>query len=49
MALDPPTASSIETDCLLMVGLLIGMPIHTDDLLISDKRYLLVNSSGVLC
>ena len=49
MALDPPTTSSIETDCLLMVGLLVGMPIHTDDLLISDKRYVPVNNSGVLC
>jgi hypothetical protein len=49
MALDPPAASSIETDCLLMVGLLVGMPIHTDDLLISDKRYVLVNNSDVLC
>lgn len=38
MALDPPAASSIETDCLLMIGLLVGMPIHPDDLLVSDKR-----------
>ena len=38
MALDPPAASAIETDCLLMVGLLVGIPIHTDDLLVSDKR-----------
>ena len=38
MALDPPATSSIETDCLLMIGLLVGIPIHTDDLLVSDKR-----------
>lgn len=38
MALDPPAASSIETDCLLMIGLLVGMPVHADDLLVSDKR-----------
>lgn len=37
MALDPPAASAIETDCLLMIGLLVGIPIHTDDLLVSDK------------
>jgi hypothetical protein len=34
MALDLPAATSIETDCLLMAGLLVWMPIHTDDLLI---------------
>ena len=39
MSLDPPAPSSIETDCLLMVGLLVGMRIHTDDLLVSDKRF----------
>jgi hypothetical protein len=49
MALDPPAASSIKTDCLLMVGLLVGMPIHTDDLLIGDKRYVPMNDSGVVC
>jgi hypothetical protein len=50
MALDPPaTVSSIETDYLLMVGLLVGIPIHTDDLSTGDKRYVPVNNSRVLC
>jgi len=48
MALDPPAASSIETDCLLMDGLLVGMPIHTDDLLVSDKRSVPVDDSGAV-
>jgi hypothetical protein len=49
MALDPPAASSIETDCLRMVGLLTGMPIRAEDLLIGNKRYVPVNNSGVPC
>lgn len=49
MALDPPAASSIETDCLLMVGLLVGIPIHTDDLLVSDKRSVTENATGAVC
>jgi len=48
MSLDPPAASSIETDCLLMVGLLVGMPIHTDDLLVSDKRFVPTNDCGTV-
>lgn len=47
MSLDPPATSSIETDCLLMIGLLVGMPIHTDDLLVGDKRSVHVNAGGV--
>ena len=49
MALDPPAASSIETDCLLMIGLLVGMPIHTDDLLVNDKRSVRANGGGTKC
>ena len=49
MALDPPAASSIETDCLLMVGLLVGMLIHTDDSLISGERYVPMNDGGAMC
>ena len=48
MALDPPASSSVETDCLLMIGLLVGMPIHTDDLLVSDKRSVSGNDSGTV-
>ena len=48
MALDPPAASSIETDCLLMIGLLVGMPIHTDDLLVSDKRSVPVDDGSAV-
>ena len=44
MALDPPAPPSVETDSLLMVGLLVGMPVHTDDLLVSDKRSVPVNA-----
>jgi hypothetical protein len=49
MAPDPPAPPSIEADCLLTVGLLVGMPIHAGGLLISDKRYVPVNNSGVQC
>ena len=48
MSLDPPAASAIETDCLLMIGLLVGMPIHTDDLLVSDKRFVPTNNGGAV-
>ena len=49
MALDPPAASSIETDCLLMIGLLVGIPIHTDDLLVSDKRSVRTSDDDAIC
>lgn len=31
-------SSSIVTDCLFMVSLQLGLPMHQDDLYISDKR-----------
>jgi len=32
------------TDCILMLCLSIGIPVHADDLLVTDKRYVLVLS-----
>ena len=48
MALDPPVSPSIGTDCLLMIGLLVGMPIHADDLLVRDKRSVSVNGGDAV-
>jgi hypothetical protein len=49
MALDPPAASSIETDCLLMIGLLVGMPVRAGGSSVSDKRSVLGNAGGDVC
>ena len=40
-SLEPPAALSIDTNCVLMVGLLVDIPVHPDDLLVSGekKRY----------
>lgn len=40
-SLDPPAALSIDTNCVLMVGLFVDIPVHPDDLLVSGekKRY----------
>lgn len=37
-SLDPPAAMSIDTNCVLMVGLLIDIPVHPDDLLVSGEK-----------
>jgi hypothetical protein len=36
--LERDQSPSILTDCLLVVGLTIGMPVHINDLMIVDKR-----------
>ena len=33
---------SMATDCMLVLCLSVGIPIHADDLLVTDKRYVLV-------
>ena len=37
-SLEPPAALSVDTNCVLMVGLLVGIPIHPDDLLVSGEK-----------
>ena len=37
-SLEPPAALSIDTNCTLMVGLLVDIPVHTDDLLVSGEK-----------
>lgn len=39
LSMDPPPSDAIITDCLTMIGLLLGINIHVDDLSIVDKRY----------
>lgn len=39
LSLDPPPPDDIVADCLLMVGLVLGIGIHVDDLSVVDKRY----------
>ena len=39
LSLDPPPSSAIVADCLLIVGLILGIGIHVDDLSVVDKRY----------
>lgn len=40
-SLDPPASLSIDTNCVLMIGLFVDIPVHPDDLLVSGekKRY----------
>ena len=38
LSMDPPPSDAIVADCLMMIGLLIGINIHMDDLSIVDKR-----------
>ena len=40
-SLDPPAPLSVDTNCVLMVGLFVDIPVHPDDLLVSGekKRY----------
>ena len=39
LSLDPPPSDAIVADCLLIVGLILGIGIHIDDLSVVDKRY----------
>jgi len=39
LSLDPPPSTAIVADCLLMIGLILGIGIHVDDLSVVDKRY----------
>lgn len=34
----PPPPASIITDCLLIIGLVLGIKLHLDDLFVTDKR-----------
>jgi len=38
LSLDPPPSSVIVADCLLIIGLVLGIGIHVDDLSVVDKR-----------
>ena len=37
--LDPPPPAPIVADCLFMVGLVLGIKLHIDDLFVADKRW----------
>jgi len=37
-SLEPPAALSIDANCVLMVGLLVDIPVHPDDLLVSGEK-----------
>ena len=39
LSLDPPPPAAIVADCLLMIGLVLGIWIHVDDLSVVEKRY----------
>lgn len=41
LSLDPPPSSAIIADCLLIIGLILGIGIHVDDLSVVDKRWAL--------
>ena len=38
LRLDPPPPAPIVTDCLFIIGLVLGIEVHVDDLSIADKR-----------
>ena len=38
LRLDPPPPTPIVTDCLFIIGLVLGIKFHIDDLLVRDKR-----------
>jgi hypothetical protein len=38
LRMDPPPPTPILADCLLIVGLILGIYVHPDDLLVVDKR-----------
>ena len=37
-SLEPPAPLSVDTNCVLMVGLLVDIPVHPDDLLVSGEK-----------
>ena len=39
LRLEPPPPATIVADCLFMVGLLLGIKVHIDDLPVTDKRW----------
>ena len=39
LRLEPPPPATIVADCLFIVGLVLGIKLHIDDLLIVDKRW----------
>ena len=38
LQLDPPPPAPIVMDCLFIIGLVLGIKLHVDDLLVIDKR-----------
>jgi hypothetical protein len=38
LRLEPPPPAPIVTDCLFIIGLVLGIKLHIDDLLVIDKR-----------
>ena len=38
LRLEPPPPATIVADCLLIIGLVLGIKLHVDDLLVIDKR-----------
>lgn len=42
-SLEPPASLSIDTNCVLMIGLLVDIPVHPDDLLVSGEKKRFVN------
>ena len=40
LRLEPPPPAPIVTDCLFIIGLVLGIKLHIDDLLVIDKRYI---------
>ena len=38
LRLNPPPPTPIVTDCLFIIGLVLGIKFHIDDLLVRDKR-----------
>lgn len=47
-SLEPPAALSVDTNCVLMVGLLVDIPVHPDDLLVSGEKKRCVKFSKVV-
>ena len=39
LALEPPPPATIVADCLLIVGLVLGIKLHVGDLFVTDKRW----------
>lgn len=42
-SLDPPAPLSVDTNCVLMIGLFVDIPVHPDDLLVSGEKKRYVN------